>query len=205
MVCLDEFGPLNLQPRHGRAWRPVGQPARIRATYHRYRGVRHMIAALDLATGKIFYRIRDRTRWREVLDLLKALRDRWPEERLHVVLDNFSPHRHPNLTAWCADHDVELVFWPAYASWLNWIEGDFAALRYVVLNGSDFTSHPEQEAAIGAYLRWRNRHARPKRDFAPEPRSATPITRSRLHDKALAATRGRWCEEQGGPRHCSGN
>ncbi|WP_434582020.1 transposase [Carbonactinospora thermoautotrophica] len=174
MLCLDEFGPLNLHPRHGRGWRGVGKPARIRATYTRPHGVRHMIAALDLATGKLFYRLRDRERWREVLDLLKTLRTRWPGQRRYVVVDNFSPRRHPNLTAWCADHDVELVFWPAYASWLHWIEGDFAALRHVVLGGSDFTSHPEQAAAIGAYLRWRNRHARPKRDFAPTSKIRHP-------------------------------
>lgn len=62
VVCADEFGPLNLQPRHGRAWRPIGAPARIRATYTRPHGVAHMLAALDLATGKMTYRIRDRKR-----------------------------------------------------------------------------------------------------------------------------------------------
>ncbi|MGC4887166.1 hypothetical protein [Micromonospora sp. DT227] len=49
VICVDEFGPLNLQPRPGRAWRPVAQPVRLRATYTRDQGVRHMIAALDLA------------------------------------------------------------------------------------------------------------------------------------------------------------
>ncbi len=53
-----------------------------------------MLAALDLATGKIFYRIRDRKRATEFLDLVKAMRARWPGEKLHVVCDNFSPHRH---------------------------------------------------------------------------------------------------------------
>ena len=33
-----------------------------------------MIAALDLATGKLYYRIRDRKRWREFLGFLKTLR-----------------------------------------------------------------------------------------------------------------------------------
>jgi hypothetical protein len=66
VICADEFGPLNLQPRPGRAWRPAGHPARLRATYHRTGGVRHMIAALDLATGQITYRIRQRKRWQEL-------------------------------------------------------------------------------------------------------------------------------------------
>jgi transposase len=26
VVCVDEFGPLNLQPRKGKAWRPAGRP-----------------------------------------------------------------------------------------------------------------------------------------------------------------------------------
>ncbi|PWK27219.1 hypothetical protein BC793_1561, partial [Actinoplanes xinjiangensis] len=58
VVCVDEFGPLNLQPRPGRAWKPRGRPARLRATYHRDHGVRHMIASLDLTTEKIHFRIR---------------------------------------------------------------------------------------------------------------------------------------------------
>ncbi|MBB4906273.1 helix-turn-helix domain-containing protein [Actinophytocola algeriensis] len=41
-------------------------------------GVMHMLAALDLATGKIFYRIRDRKRHREFLGFLKTLRARCP-------------------------------------------------------------------------------------------------------------------------------
>ncbi len=82
VVCVDEFGPLNLQPRRGKAWRPGRRPRRLRATYTRTDGVMHMLAALDLATGRLFYRIRARKRWIEFLDLLKALRARWTGEKL---------------------------------------------------------------------------------------------------------------------------
>ncbi len=42
VVCVDEFGPLNLQPRKGKSWRPQTHPLRLRATYHRYDfGVAH--------------------------------------------------------------------------------------------------------------------------------------------------------------------
>ncbi|WP_231390344.1 hypothetical protein [Nocardia sp. CNY236] len=61
---------------------------------------------------------------------------------------------------------MELVLLPTYSSWLNWIESEFAALRYFALNGTDHRSHDEQDAAIGTYIRWYNQHARPKRDFA---------------------------------------
>ena len=65
-------------PRKGKAWGPVKRPRRLRATYNRYGGVMHMLAALDLAIGNLYYRIRPRKRWREFLGLLKALRARWP-------------------------------------------------------------------------------------------------------------------------------
>lgn len=164
VVCVDEFGPLNLMPRKGKAWRPYRSPRRLRATYNRYDGVMHMLAGLDLATGKMYYR----KRWREYLALLKSLRARWPGEKLYVVLDNFSPHKHPNVRAWAAANDIELVFPPTYGPWLNWIESEFAALRYFALNGTDHRSHGEQNAAIGACIRLRNARAEPKTNFAPD-------------------------------------
>ena len=166
VVCVDEFGPLNLLPRTGKAWRPQRRPRRLRATYRRTAGVMHMLAALDLATGKLFYRIRPRKRAVEFLELLKALRGRWPGEKLYVVCDNFSPHHHANVKAWCQANAVELVFLPTYGSWLNWIESEFAALRYFALNGTDHRTHAEQNAAIADYVRWHNTHAEPKVDFA---------------------------------------
>ncbi len=54
IFCVDEFGPLNLQPRPGRQWAAVSgkgkEPSReprprMRATYPRTEGVRHLFAA----------------------------------------------------------------------------------------------------------------------------------------------------------------
>lgn len=166
VICVDEFGPLNLMPRTGKAWRPTKNPRRLRATYHRNDGVRQMLGALDLATGKLYYRIRRRKRWREFLSFLKSLRRRWPSERLHVVCDNYSPHKRAEVRAWAAANDVELVYLPTYRSWLNWIESEFAALRYFALNGTDHRTHDDQNAAIAAYIRWHNHNAQPKVSFA---------------------------------------
>ena len=71
VVCVDEFGPLNLQPRPGRAWarrggitREPGEPPRRRrrATYHRTGGVRHLFAALELGTDTMYGHIKKRKR-----------------------------------------------------------------------------------------------------------------------------------------------
>jgi len=160
VLCLDEFGPLNLQPRLGHGWHPSAQPARFRATYTRTAGVHQLVAAYDPASGALYGHLHERKTWREVRELLRSLRARF-DEHLIVILDNFSPHHKTELQMWVAEHDIELVFTPTYSSWLNLIECQFQALRSFALNGSDYPSHTEQDAAIRAYLRWHNRNARP--------------------------------------------
>jgi transposase len=141
VLCADEFGPLNLQPRPGRGW---------------------------------FYRFRDRKRWREFLGFLKQLRDRFPTGKLYVVCDNYGPHKKAEVVDWCDLNQVELVFTPSNASWLNWIECEFTALRYFTLDGSDYPSHTAQENAIAGYVCWRNKGAQPKRHFAVDSKIRRP-------------------------------
>ncbi len=83
-----------------------------------------------------------------------------------MILDNYSVHKRREVREWCTAHDVELVFLPTYSSWSNRIECEFAALRYFALNGTDHRSHGEQDDAVTSYIRWRNQHAAPIRDFA---------------------------------------
>jgi hypothetical protein len=59
-------------------------------------------------------------------------------------MDNYGPQKRPEVRAWCVAHNVELVFLPTNASWLNWIECEFTALRYFALNGTDHRSHTER-------------------------------------------------------------
>lgn len=128
--------------------------------------VAQMNRVLDLRSGQLYYRIRDRKRWTEFLAFLKTLRARWPGEKLYLICDNYSVRKRAEVRAWCVENQVELVFLPTYSSWLNRIECEFAAMRYFALNGTDHRSHAEQDAAIGDYIRWRNLHAGPFRDFA---------------------------------------
>lgn len=53
-------------------------------------------------------------------------------------------------------------------------EAEFAALRYFALNGSDCRTHAEQGKAIGDYIRWRNREAKPKTHFAINSKIRSP-------------------------------
>jgi transposase len=157
-ICVDEFGPLNLQPRHGRCLKGPGKKVqRHRATYNRKGGVRHFLAAYDLETGRLTGLFRRRKTWVEFLQLLKWLRYRYPSGQvLHVVLDNYSPHLKAEVAVWAFGHSVRFYFTPSQTSWLNRIECQFTALKEFALNNSDHRSHEEQIEAILLYLDWRN-------------------------------------------------
>jgi len=159
VICLDEFGPLSIQPVPGSCFARRKHPQRLRATYHRPHGVRQMFCALDLKEDKIYYRIRERKTRAELLDFLKVIRLIVPaQEKIYLILDNFSPHIHHSIRKWARANGVVLIFTPTNASWLNRIECHFAALREFVFRNSDYRSHAELARAILAYVRWRNAH-----------------------------------------------
>jgi hypothetical protein len=96
VICVDEFGPLNLQPHPGRQWALAGGGGPIprrRATYRRPHGVRHLFAADDLSRDKLYGHIRRRKRRGEFLSFLRYLRRLYPPTiRIAIVLDDYSPH-----------------------------------------------------------------------------------------------------------------
>ncbi len=173
IFCVDEFGPLNLQPRPGRQWAavsgkskdPVRLPRpRMRATYTRTEGVRHLLAAYDLGEDRLYGHVKPRKTRTRFLEFCRYLRSLYPPEiRIAIICDNFSPHlttaKDGRVGAWAAASNVEIAYTPANASWLNRIEAQFTALRYFALDGTDHASHKEQASIIRRYIIWRNNHA----------------------------------------------
>ena len=160
VICLDEFGPLNLQPQPGgKGWAPRAKPKRIRATYKRPHGVRHLISAYDVGADRLYGHIKQRKGRIEFLAFCRYIRSLYPPGvRLHLVLDNFSPHKGEKVREWAAANNVELAYTPFYASWLNRIEAQFRALRYLALAGTDHPDHATQTRLIPRYIAWRNRN-----------------------------------------------
>ncbi len=158
-LCVDELGPLNLQPRHGQCLAGLEKRVeRLRATYHRTGGIRHFLCFYDLETGRLYGRLTRRKTTKDFLSFLRWVRRRYrKEERLHIVADNYKTHLNADVLAWAARHNVRLYFTPTNASWLNRIECELAPLKKYALDNSDYQTHEEQQAAIESYLRWRNR------------------------------------------------
>ena len=175
VICYDEFGPLNLQPHPGRQWaerdgreaQREGPRRRRRATYVRPHGVRHLLAAYDLSTDRLYGHVKTKKGRVEFLAFCRYLRTLYPPDvRIAIVLDNFSPHRSTKkddrVGQWAEANNVELAYTPHYASWLNRIEAQFTALRYFCLDGTDHESHQAQAQLIRRYIAWRNRNAHNK-------------------------------------------
>jgi transposase len=174
VFCVDEFGPLNLLPRPGKQWAPsatkatkgsggVSRRRRRRATYTRTHGVRHLFAALNLMTDRMYGHVKVNKNRTTFLAFCRYLRSLYPPEvRIAIVLDNFSPHlsteRDDRVGVWAEANNVELAYVPTNASHLNRIECQFTALRYFTLDGTDHRSHGEQNSMIRRYIAWRNRH-----------------------------------------------
>ena len=173
VLCMDEFGPLNLQPHPGTQWAPIAagkgdtrspRRRRRRATFTRPHGVRHLLAAYDLSRDRLYGHVKTRKGRTEFLAFCRYLRSLYPPDvRIAIVLDNFSPHlstkKDPRVGEWAKANNVELAYVPFYASWLNRIEAQFTALRYFALDGTDHESHQAQASMIRRYIIWRNRHA----------------------------------------------
>jgi len=176
VFCMDEFGPLNLQPHPGRQWacrsgkrcRAAGAHVsrrRRRATYSRPHGVRHLFAAYDLARDQLYGHVKPRKRRGEFLAFLRYIRSLYPAHvRIAIVLDNFSPHlttkTDTRVGDYAAAHNIELAYTPTNASWLNRIEAQFTGLRYFALDGTDHQTHKQQGRRIRRYIDWRNRNPR---------------------------------------------
>lgn len=156
-ICLDEFGPLNLQPRPGKHYARTAHVDRLRASYSRKGGVRHMFGAYDLERDTLVGKFVKRKNWTTFLPFLQWLRGCYRRnETLHIVLDNASFHLKAEVLAYAASHRIKFYFTPTGASWLNRIESHFTSMKKFTLDNTDYGSHREQQAAIRRYLAWRN-------------------------------------------------
>jgi len=139
-----------------------GQPRRQTATYTRH-GTTCLLASLAVHEGSVDGRCVERHTHEEFLSYMKYLYRRHPRKHLHVILDNFSAHKHKAVKEWVSKRKrLTLHFTPTYASWLNQVEIWFHILSRDVLKGAVWHSKKDLIDEIMHYIRTYNEHrARP--------------------------------------------
>ncbi len=141
------------------------KPGRCGTMTHDYKrnGTTTLFAALDVLHGKIIGRCMQRHRHQEFIRFLNAIEAEIPEGPIiHVILDNYGPHKHPKTRAWLARHPRFVFHYtPTSASWLNAVEGFFAKLGKRRLKRGAFCSIVDPQAAINRFLRETNDDSKP--------------------------------------------
>ena len=135
----------------------------LKSTYKRH-GTLNLFAALEVGTGQVktkFTEFKKREDFRGFLD--GVLSDQPQDAEIHVILDNYSPHKRND--DWLAKFEgrVQFHFTPTSASWLNQIEIVFSLLQRKTLNGGSFKTKDQLREAIEAFFRRHNERAKPFR------------------------------------------
>jgi transposase len=138
-----------------------GRKATMTHDYKR-NGVTTLFAALDVLTGKVVSMTDQLHRHQEWLRFLRVIDRNTPKKKeLHLIVDNYATHKHPEVLAWLAKHPrFHMHFTPTSASWLNMVERFFRDITDKRIRRGVFTSVPDLKAAIDEYIAVHN--AKPK-------------------------------------------
>jgi transposase len=126
-------------------------------------GVTTLFAAMDMLTGQVLSMTDQLHRHQEWLRFLKTIDRYTPKKKeLHLIVDNYATHKHPEVQAWLAKHPrFHMHFTPTSSSWLNMVERFFRDITDKRIRRGVFTSVPELEAAINEYIAVHNANPKP--------------------------------------------
>jgi transposase len=158
-----------------------GVPERQTHDYRR-NGTTDLFAAMDIVEGRIIGECHKRHRAREFLAFLRTLdRSTPPELDLHLVLDNLSTHKTPEVKRWVLRHPrFHFHFVPTGSSWLNQVERWFNDLTYRRIRRGTFRSERELIDMLKLYIARYNEVPRPFQWRATADEILVKVTRNRL-------------------------
>ncbi len=162
MLAVDEKPASQaLERAQGYLKLPNGRALHGPAHAYKRHGNSTLFTALDGATGQITAKHTKRRRRVEFLAFMNAVVAAYPDQKIHVVLDNLKTHK-PKRDRWRGRHkNVHFHFTPTHASWLNQVEIWFSILARSTLNGASFTSVRQLRQAIDAFIEAYNPTATP--------------------------------------------
>jgi transposase len=142
--ALDRTQPLlPLSAKKPRAW----------TNEYKRHGTQTLLAALEIATGKVVAHIRDRRTSVDFLSFMDNVVRSYPTRDLHVILDNLNIHKNEAAQQWLIRHPrVHFHYTPTHASWMNMIECFFSILTRQALTQSVHRSKKDLKDFLLRYL-----------------------------------------------------
>ena len=142
VLCVDEKSQVQALDRT-QPMLPMGL-GYVEGVTHDYKrhGTTTLFAALNVMNGAVLAECKPRHRHQEFLGFLRAIDLAVPAELdIHVIVDNYSSHKHAKVKAWLAQRPRwHMHFTPTYSSWINMVERFFALItERAIKRGSDRT------------------------------------------------------------------
>jgi transposase len=163
VFCVDEKSSIQALDRT-QPGLPM-KPGRCGTMTHDYKrhGTSTLFAALNTLTGEVIGECKQHHRHQEFLSFLKTIERQTPAEQdLHLIVDNYSTHKHAKVKSWLKRNKrVHLHFIPTSSSWLNLVERFFGLLTEKQLRRGVYTSVTELEAAIMCFIESHNENKKP--------------------------------------------
>lgn len=151
-------------------------------------GTTTLFAAIEMAKGRVIASCMPRHRHQEWIKFLRQIDRQTPRELdLHLIVDNYSTHKHAKVKAWLRRHPrFHIHFIPTSSSWLNVIERFFSELTTKRIRRGTFSSVPELIRAIEAFIEQHNADPAPYVWTAEAEKILAKVGRARI---ALDKTR----------------
>ena len=159
VLCVDEKSQIQALDRTA-PMLPMqpGLPERRTHDYRRH-GTTTLFAALEIATGQVTAACKPRHRHQEFLAFLKQVAKAYPDQELHLVMDNYAAHKRIEIRDWLAANPrIHVHFTPTSGSWLNLVEVWFGIIERQAIHRGTFGSVAELNAKIRAFITgWNDR------------------------------------------------
>jgi transposase len=163
VLCVDEKSQIQALDRTQKSL-PI-YPGRCATMTHDYKrnGTTTLFAALDVAKGRLIGQCMPRHRHQEFIKFLKQIDAETPPELdLHLIVDNYATHKHPNVQEWLKRHRrFHMHFIPTSSSWLNLVERWFREITDKRIRRGVFKSVEQLITAIQAYIEAHNSDPKP--------------------------------------------
>lgn len=122
------------------------------------------MGAYDVHDDRLRVRLRPRRRGRDHLAFMRQMRMAIPaRRRIYWIQDNLSANWTPDIRAYAAANNIELVATPTYASYLNPVECHFVPIAEFVVRNADYVDWDAFAWALCRHVTHRNGSHRDKR------------------------------------------
>jgi transposase len=160
VLCVDEKSQIQALERTQPSL-PI-KKGRCGTMTHDYKrnGTTTLFAALSMLDGKVIGDCMPRHRHHEFIRFLKKIdKETTFGFDLHLIVDNYSTHKHPQVRSWIDSHPrFHLHFTPTSSSWLNLVERFFAEITNKRIRRGSFKNVSVLIKAIKEYLNSHNQN-----------------------------------------------